>query len=320
MTAGTFRRVAWAALAATVLVIVWGAVVRATGSGAGCGSHWPLCNGVVVPVAPAAKTIIEFVHRLSSGVAMLLSLGLMIAARMVFPRGHRARVWAVAAFVFMLIEAAVGAGLVLLGLVENNASALRAAYISVHLTNTMLLMGAMTGMIWWAGQPPVSVRIVRSRALTVALIALIAVAATGAIVALGDTLFPAASLSQGLAADLDSTSHFLIRLRAAHPILAVAVALVTIGLTRRDPTFAGPRGASSRALVVSLICVQASLGAINLLALAPLPLQMAHLLVSNLLWIALVWAWVGGQTGVRRGSDEGQTRVRRGSDEGQTRV
>ena len=292
MTAATFRRAAWAALAATVVVIVWGAVVRATASGAGCGSHWPLCNGVVVPVAPAAKTMIEFVHRLSSGVAMVLSLGLMIAARRVFPPGHRARVWAAASFVFMVIEAAVGAGLVLLGLVENNASALRAAYIAVHLTNTMLLVGAMTGMIWWAGRPDTSIPIVRSRKLTAVLVAMMVVAATGAIVALGDTLFPATSLSQGLAADLDPTSHFLIRLRAAHPFLAVAVALVTITLTRRDPTFTGPHG--QRALVVSLIGVQLSLGALNLMTLAPLPVQMAHLLVSNLLWIALVWSWVGG--------------------------
>jgi heme A synthase len=292
VTAATFRRAAWAALAATVVVIVWGAVVRATGSGAGCGSHWPLCNGVVVPVAPAAKTIIEFIHRLSSGVAMVLSFGLMIAARRVFPPGHRARVWAAASFVFMVIEAAVGAGLVLLGLVENNASALRAAYIAVHLTNTMLLVGAMTGMIWWAGRPDTTISIVRSRKLTAVLVAMMVVAATGAIVALGDTLFPATSLSQGLAADLDSTSHFLIRLRAAHPFLAVAVALVTIALTRRDPTFTGPHG--QRALVVSLIGVQLSLGALNLLTLAPLPVQMAHLLVSNLLWIALVWSWVGG--------------------------
>jgi heme A synthase len=151
----------------------------------------------------------------------------------------------------------------------------------------------MTGLIWWAGRPETPLRIVRSRPLTAVLIAMIAVAATGAIVALGDTLFPASSLSQGLAADLDSASHFLIRLRAVHPILAVGVALVTIGLTRRDPTFAGVSGASSRALVVSLICVQASLGALNLLTLAPLPLQMAHLLVSNVLWIALVWSWMG---------------------------
>ena len=296
MSTQTFRRAAWVALGTTVVVIVWGAVVRATGSGAGCGSHWPLCNGVVVPVAPAAKTIIEFVHRISSGVAMVLSFALMIAARLVFPRGHRVRAWALAAFVFMVIEAAVGAGLVLLGLVENNASALRAAYIAVHLTNTMLLVGSMTGVIWWAGHTrDDGAPIVRSRALTAVLAAMIVVAATGAIVALGDTLFPAASLSQGLAADVNPASHFLIRLRSIHPVVAVAVALATIWLSRRDATFSGPRGESLRSIVVALFVTQAALGAVNLLLLAPLTLQMAHLLMSNVLWIALVWAWVGGQ-------------------------
>ena len=123
---------------------------------------------------------------------------------------------------------------------------------------------------------------------------MMAVAATGAIVALGDTLFPAASLAQGFAADLDATSHFLIRLRVLHPVLAVALALVVIALARRDPSFAGPSGESLRAIVMTLVFVQAGLGVINLLMLAPLPLQLAHLLGSNLLWIALVWAWIGG--------------------------
>lgn len=295
MNTQTFVKFAWATLAITVVVIVWGAVVRATGSGAGCGSHWPLCNGVVVPVAPTTKTIIEFVHRVTSGAAMLLSLGLVVAARVVFPAGHRARAWAVATFIFMIIEAAVGAGLVLLGLVEQNASALRAGYIGVHLTNTMLLVAAMTGTIWWASRPagavPSSAH--RSRRLLATLAAMIVVAATGAIVALGDTLFPQASLMQGLAADLDSTSHVLIRLRVFHPILAVGVALVAIAQARRTPAFAGPGGESMRLIVISLVLVQAALGAVNLLMLAPLALQMAHLLGSNVLWIALVWSWLG---------------------------
>jgi len=296
MTSSAFNRFAWATLVVTVVVIVWGAVVRATGSGAGCGSHWPLCNGVAVPLAPGTATVIEYVHRLTSGVAMLLALGLVVAARRAFPPGHRARVWAAWTLVFMLIEAAVGAGLVLLGLVEDNASALRAAYISVHLTNTMLLLGAMTGTIWWGSRPaggaPIQIR--RSPKLTTALAFMMAVAATGAVVALGDTLFPAASLAQGFAADLDATSHFLIRLRVFHPALAVALALVVIALARRDPSFAGPEGESLRAIVMTLVFVQAGLGVINLLLLAPLTLQLAHLLGSNLLWIALVWAWTGG--------------------------
>lgn len=297
---GAFLRLAWVALVVTVLVIVWGGVVRATGSGAGCGSHWPLCDGVVIPMAPRTATVIEYTHRLTSGAAMLLSLALVVGARRVFPAGHRARTWAAAAFVFMLIEAAVGAGLVLLGLVENNASALRAAYIVVHLTNTMLLVGAMTGTVWWAGQsaavPPPDIQ--RSRGLFLTLVAMIVLAATGAIVALGDTLFPATSLAQGFAADLDATSHFLVRLRMFHPILAVAVALVILAQTRRDPAFAGPDGEAMRPLVVALVLMQAGLGVINLLLLAPLTLQMAHLAGSNVLWIALVWNWLRG-TGSR---------------------
>lgn len=295
-----YVRFAWLTLALTVIVIVWGGVVRATGSGAGCGSHWPLCNGLVVPLEPSTKTIIEFTHRLTSGVVMLLSLGLVVASRRVFPAGHRARAWAVAAFVFMLIEAAIGAGLVLLGLVEDNASLARAVYIAAHLTNTMMLTAATTGAIWWARQPDSSVHIKRSRPLTAALILLIVVAATGAIVALGDTLFPHETLAEGLRADVDPASHILIRLRAIHPALAAFATFVILALTRRDAAFTSHAGASRGALVVALVLAQVGLGVFTLVMLAPLPLQMAHLAGSNLLWIALVWSWLCGRSGIDR--------------------
>ena len=297
MSRSAFVRFGWIALGITIAVIVWGAVVRATGSGAGCGSHWPLCNGAVVPLAPRTATVIEYAHRLTSGAAMLLSLGLVLYARRLFPPDHRARTWALAAFIFMMIEAAVGAGLVLLGLVEDNASAMRAGYIGVHLTNTMLLVGAMTGTIWWASQPSGAMpAIARSRGLFITLIAMMVVAATGAVVALGDTLFPHASLAEGLAADLDATSHVLIRLRAVHPVLAVALAVAIVVQTRRDPAFKGARGGPLGALVVALVIAQVGFGVINLLMLAPVPLQMAYLLGSNLLGVAMVWSWLGGPT------------------------
>jgi cytochrome c oxidase assembly protein subunit 15 len=296
MTQSSFVRFAWSTLAVTVVVIVWGAVVRATGSGAGCGSHWPLCNGAIVPLEPRTATVIEYVHRVTSGAAMLLSLGLVVGARRVFPAGHRARAWALAAFVVMLIEAALGAGLVLLGLVEDNTSALRAAYIAVHLANTMVLTGLMTGTVWWASQPVAGrAAVVRSGALLATMGLTVIVAAAGGAVALGDTLFPAASLGQGLSADLSPTSHFLVRLRVIHPILAVGMALALIVLIRRDATFAGKAGQSIRTTLVALVHLQVLLGVVNLLMLAPLPLQMAHLAGSNLLWIAMVWAWMGGR-------------------------
>ena len=292
-----FVRYAWVALGMTVLVIVWGAVVRATGSGAGCGSHWPLCNGNVVPLAPTAATIIEFVHRVTSGLVMVLAIGLVVMARRTFPAGHPARKWALFSLLFMVIEAAIGAGIVLLQLVEGNTSALRAGYVGGHLVNTLLLVAAMTTTIWTArSESPVVHRRRSMSGFTVAMVTMLVVAATGAIVALGDTLFPSTSLAAGLAADLDPTSHFLIRLRVWHPILAAAVAAYLFWIAWRHPDFAGEAQATPRQLVMMLIVGQCVLGLINLLLLAPLSLQMAHLLGSNLLWIALVWAWLNRQT------------------------
>jgi heme a synthase len=282
-----FVKFAWITLAVTVAVIVWGGVVRATGSGAGCGSHWPSCNGELVPLAPATATIIEFAHRLTSGAAMILAVVLAVWARRVFPAGHRGRTWSLWFLVFMLIEAGIGAGIVLLGLVEGNASALRAGYLAVHLTNTMLLVAAITGTIRAATTDATSTAgttdtpgTTRVRLQTATLVLMIVVAAAGAIVALGDTLFPHASLAEGFRADLDPASHFLIRLRVWHPALAAMSALLAV-FTFRSP------------LVTTLVLAQAGLGVMNLLMLAPLPLQMAHLLGSNILWSAMVWVWLG---------------------------
>ena len=281
MPVRAFVRFAWITLVITVLVIIWGAVVRATGSGAGCGSHWPLCNGDVVPLNPATGTVIEFAHRLTSGLAMILAVVLVVWSRRVFAAGHPARGWSYASLFFMLVEAAIGAGIVLLGLVEDDTSALRAGYIAMHLANTMFLMGAMTGVVYlsshtvregWFPRAPRG-RVAFALALT------ITAAAAGAVVALGDTLFPSASLAEGFAADLSPTSHFLIRLRMWHPIIAVAAGLLTLFTFRTT-------------LVTTLVLSQIGLGVMNLMMLAPLPLQMLHLLGSNVLWIAMIWTWL----------------------------
>ncbi len=288
-----FVRYGWATLGVTLLVIVWGAVVRATGSGAGCGSHWPLCNGAVVPLEPTIATLIEFVHRITSGVVMLMAVWLVVAARRAFPEGSQVRRWAWISLAFMLIEAAIGAGIVLLELVADNASAMRAAYVGGHLVNTLLLVGAITTTLWFAHTNVRGVTTPSSSpwALTLCLIGMLVVASTGAVVALGDTLFPHASLAEGIAADFDPTSHFLIRLRIWHPVAAVLLASGVLWLTWLSPIFQGEDQRTSRRLVIAAVFVQSALGVINLLLLAPLSLQMAHLLVSNLLWIPMVWAW-----------------------------
>src|ERR1044071_6014303 len=148
-----FARYAWGVLGVNLFVILWGALVRATGSGAGCGAHWPLCNGEVLPPNPSTATLIEYTHRASSGAALLLVVGLFWWSRRGFPAGHPARRGAAWALLFICVEALVGAGLVLFELVGRNASAERAGYLAFHLLNTFLLLGALALTAHWAIHP-----------------------------------------------------------------------------------------------------------------------------------------------------------------------
>src|SRR5919112_3761352 len=150
LRAKRFAAYAWAVTALTLVVILWGAYVRASRSGDGCGAHWPLCNGSVVPDATHAKTLVEFAHRVTSGLAFLLVVALVVWASRTFKRGHAARAAAVASGVFIVTESLIGAGLVLLRLVADNASVARALYPSAHLVNTFLLVAALALTAWWS--------------------------------------------------------------------------------------------------------------------------------------------------------------------------
>ena len=289
-------RYAWGVVAANLFVILWGALVRATGSGAGCGRHWPLCNGEILPPAPAAKTLIEFIHRTSSGLALLLVVVLFLWARRCFPPGHRVRRGASWSLVLIIVEALIGAGLVLFGLVESNDSPVRAAYLAGHLVNTFLLLGALALTAHWIGlrEEPAPVRPGAVWLPLVGLGAILIVGMTGAIAALGDTLFPAQSLREGFQADASADSHFLVRLRVFHPLLAILAGLylsTMVWAVERHRSGAG-RSARWGRLLTLLVMLQLGVGLVNLLSLAPTALQLIHLLVADLLWIAaVVFAW-----------------------------
>jgi heme A synthase len=285
-------RFAWLVLLWNVVVILWGAFVRATGSGAGCGAHWPLCNGEVVPRTPAIETMIEFTHRATSGVALLLVLGLVLWVFRARPRGHPARSAAAAALLFILTEAAVGAGLVLFRLVAENESVARALFMAGHLANTFLLLAALALTTHWcATDAPV-----RKEALArdgwafgLGALALLAVGKSGAIAALGDTLYPAQSLLGGLAQDLSPTASVLVKLRIAHPVLALAGALVVAfvaGRVLRSADDAGTRRAAWT--LPALAVLQVGTGLANVALLAPVWMQLVHLLLADVLWIAFV--------------------------------
>jgi cytochrome c oxidase assembly protein subunit 15 len=265
--------------------------VRASGSGAGCGEHWPLCNGVVIPRAPSTATIIEFSHRVTSGLALVAVVALLVWVWRACAPGHPARRGAAWTVFFMLTEAAVGAGLVLFQLVADNATMARAMFMAVHLLNTFILLAWLTLTAWWlGGGAPLRPRAYPgvATALLIAALGLLLTGTSGAVAALGDTLFPHGSLSAALEADLSPTSHVLIRLRLLHPFFAV---IVSAGLMFGAARLVRGRGpvALRLARVVAIACgVQLALGALNVVLLAPIWMQMVHLLAADVVWIAFV--------------------------------
>jgi heme A synthase len=283
---------AWATLLYNILVILWGAFVRATGSGAGCGSHWPLCNGVVVPHAPEVATIIEFTHRLTSGVALLLVLALFVWARRAYPTGHIVRLGAALSLIFIIIEALVGAALVVLQLVADNISVARAVWMAAHLLNTFFLLGVLTLTAWWAsGGAPLRFKGqgLVATLLGIGIVGMLFLGMSGAVTALGDTLFPSTSLVEGIREDFSPTAHFLVRLRVFHPLIAITTGLYLLAasvlVTMLRPDRATKLCATALAV---LFVIQLGVGMVNLALMAPVALQIIHLLMADLIWIVLI--------------------------------
>ncbi len=282
-------------LAWLIGVILFGAWVRITGSGAGCGSHWPTCNGEIIPRIERVETIIEFTHRLTSGACGILGLILIGWAWARFGARHMATRAAIVTLFFVIFEGLIGAGIVLKSLVEDDSSVARAVVVALHLVNTLVLTGAASGVVWWgAGRP--SLRFSGARGalkwwLLAALLGIIAVSMTGAITALGDTLFPSAlrlgpQLWTDVRADMGADQHFLVRLRAVHPVVAMLAALLLI-LVGDRARFDGAspslrRGAGAMMVIV---IAQVLLGIVNIALSAPGWMQLIHLLVAKILWL-----------------------------------
>jgi cytochrome c oxidase assembly protein subunit 15 len=294
----SLRRFAWFAVFYNVLVILWGALVRASGSGAGCGNHWPLCNGQVIPVSPGIHTIIEFAHRQMTVGSTLIVVALLVWTFRATVKGHAARWFAIASMLLLLNEAFLGALLVKLGYVTGNQSSGRMVLLSIHLSNTLLLVAALTLTarflstgLRWAGL---------HRALefwwgVAGLAATIGVGVSGSMAALGDTLFPASSLQAAYLQDFGAGSPWLLRLRLVHPVSALLAAAFVIWLVRRS-RHAGPQETRAQQIartrfarvVLGLLVLQFALGVADVLLLAPAWMQLLHLLGADLYWVALV--------------------------------
>ena len=289
---------AWTTLSINIIVILQGAIVRATGSGAGCGRDWPRCQGEILPLDHGLATWIEFSHRALSGIALLMGIWLLVKAVRLRHDLPGFLPFAIISAIFLLFEALIGAGTVLTGLTGNNVSVARGLLVAFHLLNSMLLVGALAlttlhaypGQTWppvWTGQNGLKILI------GISLLGMMIVMFSGGIAAMGNTMFPPESLQEGLTDDFSPQAHPLIRLRILHPFLAIAVGVflwISHALTGwLKPT---PQARRFRNLLLAVYAAQLLVGTVNLAMLGPIPLQLLHLALAVAafgLWSAVGW-------------------------------
>lgn len=288
-------RLAWAALAYNVLVILWGAVVRMTGAGAGCGEHWPLCNGVVVPQSPTVHTMIEFSHRLTSGFSGVLALALLFVAFRVTPGRHPARLGAVLSLGLIVLEGLVGGVQVMLGLTADSTDPARGFVQGIHLANTFVLLGALLlTALWASGQPALRLK-GQGQAVwlgSAGLVLLLVLGMAGAITALGDLLFLPADGStpiETVKRDYAATATLIENLRVLHPMLAVLTSAYLLWMASRLARLRPDAQVRRWGLWLSgAVAVQMLAGFANVALKAPGWMQLTHLLLACMMWLVTV--------------------------------
>ncbi len=289
----TFARYSWFVLIFNLLVVLWGVFLRASKSGDGCGQHWLTCHGEVIPSAPELKTVIEFSHRITSAIAFFLVAALLIWTYKKFAKGEPIRKTAVLSFVFIITEAAVGAGLVLTGNTAETLSASRPFWMAGHLINTFILLGFLTLTARYAsGGKRLRWEVGKKFLVPIALagLAVLIIGLSGSIAALANMIFPSGTLAEGLAKDLSPTSNVLLRLRLLHPITAILGSVFLIFLTGWMAKAAGNEKSVTRwsNILSILILVQLAFGSATLFMLAPIVMQLGHLFLADAIWISLV--------------------------------
>jgi len=286
-------RLAWATLCFNVAVVLWGAFVRATGSGAGCGNKWPNCGGSVLGTSAKAQTIVEFTHRMTSGIALLMIVIVLLWCWRTTSKGNWARYSAVLATASLASEALLGAALVLLGHVAHDQSTGRVLFLCLHFGNTLLLLAALALTAAWLQSGTESLALIRKRAAVSAvvagLLAVLPIGMTGTVAALGDTLFPATSLRASVLQDFTSDSPGLLHFRLLHPVVAVIAVMYVIWVVLKNAPQRICQSRASMAIVI-LLFTEIGIGMLNVLLLAPVWLQILHLLVADMIWISLVLA------------------------------
>jgi protoheme IX farnesyltransferase len=294
-----FAQYVWGVLGYILLVVMWGAFVRATGSGAGCGSHWPLCDGSWIPAFGSSQQIVEFSHRVSSGLVLPLVFGLVWGAVKLFEPGHPARKAAYAALALTILEAMIGMMLVKFGWVDQNDSAARAGVMGFHVISTFMLVGAVTALglsasgapkSLWRGQGPLL------WAVAIGALAICFLGMSGAVSALGHTLKPSSNVLRDA---LSPDSHWMVRLQPLHPLIGVSVGLYLLlvgGLLGHLRPHESVR--KSVRWMVGIYALQILIGIASIFLKAPVAMQMIHLALADVLFCAFIAsAWLAfGET------------------------
>lgn len=281
-----YRRLAWLALALNVLVVIGGAIVKSTGSGAGCGEHWPICNGQVIPRPQQVETVIEFTHRATSGLALLVVAAMVFLARRVTPPGSRVRRAAYWSLGFLIFESLLGALLVLGGWTAMDVSWWRVVLQPVHFINTMILLAFLLLNAWWATYDEPSEWRNHSngfwwRFVAVAVL-LMLVNGTGSIISLGDLLI------RELGENSSGLVQLLYRLRPGHPAIAIVAGALVIWLTfdrSLSPSAMSRRWAW---VCAAFVGAQWAVGLLNVVMNVPLWTQLLHLILADGAWLSLV--------------------------------
>lgn len=285
----SFSRFATSTLVLTLIVILWGAFVRLSGSGDGCGASWPLCQGVLVPKSPTTEMLIEFLHRLSSGLAFLFVVGLFFWSRKLFTKGHKARKWASYSLAFMITESLIGAALVLFELVDESTSIWRVVVLALHQLNTLLLLSSilltrLSAPADWSLNTEQSQKYLKHFVAAYAGLSLVAV--FGVVAALASMLYPAETLLAGVQQDFDSSSPLLIRLRILHPLLAIGVTGYVLWFITQWLPSGAAEGREFKPdlskLLAILLVTQFLLGGMTWLTQGVVVMKLLHLLLADL--------------------------------------
>ena len=284
----------WTALAYNILVILWGAYVRISGSGAGCGAHWPLCDGQVIPRSFTLERVVEFSHRGSSSLSGLLAIAVISLAFVVTKRGHPARLGAAWSLGLILFEGVIGGVQVLLGLTADSTDPARGFVQGLHLANTFALLGAMLLTALWAGGAPrftLRAQGWLSWGSPLAAVLMLLLGMAGAVTALGDKLFvpaPGTPLDT-VKRDFGATASIIENLRVIHPALALVVCAYLVWFAGR--VLRERPGALTRRWSYALygvIGAQILIGVLNVALKAPGAMQLIHLLFACIMWLVTV--------------------------------